>query len=66
MEEMKIVLENTCPFCGKTYPITVSLLGYLAYEDGALAQTAFKDESAETRESIISGICPSCQQKIFG
>ena len=63
----KITLITTCPFCGKDHEIEVWESDYLAWEVGdVLAQDAFFYLSADEREMLISGICPSCWEKTFG
>ena len=54
-----------CPFCGRESEVMVKIDEYLAYEEGAMAQDAFPNLSAEEREMIISGICIKCQKNIF-
>ena len=61
-----IRLEMTCPFCGADHHVDCREDQYNAYCNGELAQVAFDDLNATEREQIISHICPSCQEKIFG
>ena len=61
-----IRLEITCPFCGADHHVDCREDQYNAYCNGELAQVAFDDLSATEREQIISHLCPSCQEKIFG
>lgn len=61
-----VELMITCPFCGKAHSVVVAEAEYEAYCNGALAQKAFPFLSATEREQIISGICPECQDSIFG
>ena len=63
---MKIDVTMRCPFCGKEHSVEVKLADYEKYESGELAQAAFPYLSATEREQIISGICPTCQDNIFG
>lgn len=63
----KVVLVTTCPFCGREFEVEVYESDYLAWEVGdALAQDVFPYLSADEREMLISGICPSCWEKTFG
>jgi hypothetical protein len=39
---------------------------YLDWQNGVLAQVAFPYLSANEREALISGICPTCWEKMFG
>ena len=55
-----------CPFCGAFYWIFSEQKNWDAYEAGALVQDAFPDLTATERESIISGICATCQDEVFG
>lgn len=63
---MMITLEIVCPFCGEIHFVDVLESELEAYENGALAQVAFPNLSATEREQIISGICPQCQESVFG
>lgn len=59
-------LECSCPFCGNRHYVEVDEVGYNAYKAGAYVQNAFPYLNATEREQIISGICPICQEDIFG
>lgn len=61
-----IRLEMTCPICGADHHVDCREEQYNAYCNGELAQVAFDDLNATEREQIISHICPTCQEKIFG
>lgn len=65
---MMITMFNVCPFCGCERTVEVDALDLEKYESGELAQIAFPSPkySVEIREFIISGICPECQESIFG
>ena len=54
-----------CPFCGETHIILVNEIDYLDWKDGKLAQNAFSYLSADEREMLISGICPTCWADTF-
>lgn len=60
------IISNRCPFCGKTHDVEVPFDGYLAWQSGELIQNAMPKLSATEREQLISGICPKCQDSIFG
>ena len=63
----KVTIQTICPFCGEDHYIEVWESDYLAWEVGdVLAQDAFFYLSADEREMLISGICPSCWEKTFG
>ena len=60
------VINTTCPFCGKTTPVQIRRAAdYHAWQNGALAQDAFPYLSADEREMLISGICPTCWDNMF-
>lgn len=65
---MEIV--KTCPFCGNTFIINLPadcVNGYYEWLDGKSSiQDAMPTLPAVTRECLISGICPTCQDKFFG
>ena len=64
---MTAIVIGNCVFCGKRWSVDVDAAAYDAYARGAmLAQEAFPKLSATKRECLISGICPHCQDKIFG
>lgn len=60
-----IIKKIKCPFCGSTTEIAVPIDGLIAWEDGALVQNAFPRLSATERETLISGMCLSCQRDFF-
>lgn len=61
-----MIITNICPFCGTDSDVRVTMEGWSNYVNGALAQVAFPELSETEREIIISGICPKCQESIFG
>ena len=61
-----IRIEITCPFCGTTHFVEVAERDYNNWWSGELAQKAFPYLSATEREQLISQVCPSCQENIFG
>lgn len=62
----EICVVTYCPFCGKAHEIEVNEMDYLDWQDGELAQNVFPYLSADEREMLISGICPTCWDKMFG
>ena len=62
----EVVVVTYCPFCGEAHEIAVNEMDYLDWKDGELAQNAFPYLSADEREMLISGICPSCWNSMFG
>ena len=61
-----MVIIRTCPFCGTVTEVEVDKKGCAQYTNGALVQDAFPNLTATEREVIISGICPACQDTLFG
>lgn len=61
---MKIVLG--CAFCGKEHSVEVDFDKFMQWKMGALIQNAMPELNATQREQLISGICPDCQERIFG
>lgn len=62
----EITIVTHCPFCGHANFIEVNDVDYWAWQNGALAQDAFPYFSADERELLISGICPTCWDRVFG
>ena len=61
------VYECHCPFCGKTTTVTVKIGDLYKYEVlRETVQNAFPSLSATEREQIITGMCPDCQNDVFG
>lgn len=63
LKDMTIL--TCCPFCGTETEIAVSASDYFYWQEGKLAQDAFPYLSADERETLISGICPSCWKSMF-
>jgi hypothetical protein len=61
-----IVLEQTCPFCRQKYQGVFVTSEFDAWQNGELIQNAMPLTPATSREWLISGICPDCQESIFG
>lgn len=55
----------TCPFCGKVTELIVPARGYRLWQEGELIQNALPDLTAGERETLISGLCPACQDRFF-
>ena len=62
----EICVVTQCPFCGRGNEVEVNETDYWDWEDGMLAQDAFPYLSTSEREMLISGCCPTCQNKMFG
>ncbi len=63
---VRVNLIGNCVFCNESWAVEVNLTDLEKYESGALVQNAFPYLSATDRECIVSGMCPTCQDKIFG
>lgn len=59
-------VDVVCPFCGKTTTIQVVGKDFYAWKfEGALIQNAMPYLPANVRETLISGMCDECQEKMF-
>ncbi len=65
MINVTVDLETYCPFCGKSAIVKVPLDGFIAWRGGTVVQEAFPELDENTRERLISGICPECWDKMF-
>jgi len=54
-----------CVECNHWRSVKVSIAGVFAWRNGALVCKAMPELSAADREQFISGICPSCWDKMF-
>lgn len=61
-----IMVERKCPMCGNIHSALVSYVGYMRWKGGELIQHAMPEATPTEREQLISGICPDCQEIIFG
>ena len=59
------IVTRPCPFCGRSHEVEVNDMDYLDWQDGELVQDAFPYLSAGERELLVSGICPTCWDKMF-
>lgn len=62
----EVTIITTCPMCRRANEIPVNESDYWDWWDGALVQNAFPYLSADEREMLITGICPTCWEKTFG
>ena len=60
-----ITILVECPICHKTYEVTVPFEGFLAWQAGEKVSDAFADCDPNTREALISGVCPQCWEELF-
>lgn len=63
---MKINLIGDCVWCNRAWAVEVNPADLEEYDKGELVQNAFPYLTATERECLISGMCPACQDKIFG
>ena len=66
MKNKNIVIEKTCPLCGKKTRVTVNSNDHEKWQNGTLIQRTFPYLSADEREVLITGYCYKCQDEIFG
>lgn len=59
-------VDVVCPFCHKTTTVQVVGEDFYAWKfEGALIQNAMPYLPANVRETLISGLCDECQDKMF-
>lgn len=59
-------VDTVCPCCGKITTVQVPMVGFCNWKFGGMPiQKAMPELSADVREALISGICPSCWDNIF-
>lgn len=62
----KAKITVKCPFCGKISEVVVDFISYRNWISmGLHVQDAFQNESPETRELLLTGICIECQDVAF-
>ena len=66
INKKKTTIVTTCPFCGHINFIEVNESDYFDWDDGTLIQNALPYLSADEREMIKTGICPTCWDSMFG
>lgn len=63
----KMVVGGNCVFCGKAHSVEVGIKAFAEWKYGnKCIQNAMPEVSADDREFLISGICPTCFEKCFG
>ena len=60
------LVQVQCPVCMEQAHVIVPLSGYLRWQEGELIQDVMPSVSADDRERLITGICPSCWDKELG
>lgn len=61
----EVCIITRCPMCGRGNEVEVNENDYFDWDDGVNAAVAFPYLSANEREMLISGICPTCWNKMF-
>lgn len=61
----KIIYIHPCVNCQKNHMIEIPFSGFQKYKRGACVQDAFPDVDLNTREFLVSGICPNCIETLF-
>lgn len=62
----EVCVITRCPICGRGNEVEVNEADYWDWDDGVLAQVAFPYLTAQEREMLITGTCPTCWNKMFG
>ena len=63
---MKIEISSKkCPECGKVHSFEVEEADWIKWQEGALIQRAFPYLNDNQRESLITGYCSECWDKLF-
>ena len=63
---MMMLVKTTCPICHCDTYLQVDAKEYARWQAGELIQVAMPDLDADEREMLISGICPTCWEDMFG
>lgn len=61
----EVCVVTCCPLCGHGNEVEVNENDYFDWEDGVSVSVAFPYLSPNEREMLISGICPTCWNKMF-
>lgn len=64
-DEGIVVINTTCPECGKDHYLGMNLDDFREYKAYGLLHGTFKNESTNVRELLITGTCPECWDKLF-
>jgi hypothetical protein len=62
----KVSLTTTCSMCKEKSELVVDSVSFFAWRGGKFVQDAFPELTADEREKLISGTCPSCWEEMFG
>jgi len=66
MAKLKTTMWTTCNRCKNQVEMKVYVEDVTAWENGELIQNAMPYLSADEREVLISGVCGTCFDKMFG
>ena len=61
-----LLITKPCPYCGTVSKVGVPESGYRQWKSGTRIQDALPMLSADEREILMSGVCPSCWDDVFG
>lgn len=61
-----VTIPTHCPKCQRRTEVTVREDQYLAWMSGANIQDALPDHPPDTRELLLSGLCPICWEDLLG
>lgn len=70
MGPVSINADNTanfvrpCPGCGTVQAVRVSVGSYISWQTGVLIQDAMPELTDDQREFFITGVCPTCWDKM--
>lgn len=62
---MRIDIITVCPICKEETYVSVESADFEAWQNGALIQNVMWYLSPKERETLISGICSICWDKMF-
>jgi len=54
-----------CPMCGRQSVITLDYSKFARWQAGEHVQNVFPEFSTTQRETLVSGMCSTCQSKLF-
>ena len=66
IDETTVVVDVTCKKCNTNHTIVLDKDRYIKWMTGTSIQQVFPEISLDTRELLISGICGSCFDNLFG
>jgi cytochrome c553 len=61
-----VSVYTVCPLCHEPDTLEIPEEGFLAWRNGQYIQDALPELSADKREQLITGTCPSCWTDMFG